>query len=46
MKKIKSGTPLWSNSPSAGQEMLYGKEVKKKIKDRYDKENLNENKKV
>lgn len=45
MKKIKSGTKLWSESPSAG-DMLYGKEVKKEIKDRYNRDNLNEKKNV
>lgn len=44
MKKVK-GKPLWSESPSAS-EMLYGKETKKKVKDRYDKDSLNENKNV
>jgi hypothetical protein len=45
MKKIKDGKKLWSETPSGG-EVIYGKEVNKKIKDKYSRENLNENKNV
>jgi hypothetical protein len=41
MKKIK-GKMLTTTPPLSGGEMIYGKEVKKKVKDRFDKDNLNE----
>lgn len=44
MKKIK-GNLLTTTPPVSGC-MIYGKEVKKKIKDRFDRENLNERRKV
>lgn len=34
------GKPMWTDSPSG--KMMYGKEVKKDIKERYQKDNLNE----
>lgn len=48
MKKIKSGNKLWTGTPStsADGEVIYGKEVKKKIKDKFNRDNLNENNKV
>lgn len=45
MKKNK-GKMLTTTPPLTGGEMIYGKEVKKKTKDRFDKDNLNENEKV
>ena len=42
MKRV-TGNKLWTGTPpTSGGEVIYGKEVKKKIKDRFDKENLNE----
>ncbi len=43
MKKVKGN--LLTTPPVSGG-MIYGKEVKKKIKDRFERENLNERKKV
>ena len=45
MKQVKNDNKLWSESPSAS-EMLYGKELNKKIRDRYKKEQLNERRNV
>lgn len=46
MKKVKKGNQLWTPSVSGGDDMIYGKEVNKKKKDKYNKENLNESIKV
>lgn len=44
MSKKIEGTPLWTSgpNPSGSQEILKANDYPRDVKDRYDKENLNE----